>query len=63
MILVTGTTGLSGSSVIRACVDRGLPVRALVRDAKKVSALGIPGTVEMVEGNMLKPDTLEEALD
>jgi uncharacterized protein YbjT (DUF2867 family) len=28
-----------------------------------VTALGIPGTVELVEGDMLKPDTLEEALD
>ncbi|MDT5107111.1 MAG: hypothetical protein QOI25_4624 [Mycobacterium sp.] len=63
MILVTGTTGLSGSAVIRECVDRGLPVRALVRDANKVTALGIPGTVELVEGDMLKPDTLQEALD
>ena len=63
MILVTGTTGLSGSAVIRECVGRGLPVRALVRNANKVTALGIPGTVELVEGDMLKPDTLEEALD
>jgi uncharacterized protein YbjT (DUF2867 family) len=28
-----------------------------------VTALGIPGTVELVEGDMLKPDTLEEVLD
>jgi uncharacterized protein YbjT (DUF2867 family) len=63
MILVTGATGLSGSAVIRVCVDRGLPVRALVRDRAKASALGIPGTVEVAEGDMLKPDTLEGALD
>jgi NmrA-like family len=41
MILVTGATGLSGSAVIRACVDARLPVRALVRDRGKVEALGV----------------------
>ena len=53
MILVTGATGLSGSAVIRACVDARLPVRALVRDRGKVEALAIPDTVEVAEGDML----------
>jgi uncharacterized protein YbjT (DUF2867 family) len=63
MILVTGATGLSGSAVIRACAERGLPVRALIRGPAKVAALGIPATVELAEGDMLKPETLEGALD
>jgi PPOX class probable F420-dependent enzyme len=63
MILVTGTTGLSGSAVIRACVDARLPVRALVRDPAKTSAQSVPSTVEVVLGDMLKPATLEGALD
>jgi uncharacterized protein YbjT (DUF2867 family) len=63
MILVTGATGLSGSAVIRVCAERGLPVRALIRDPAKVPALGIPATVEPAEGDMLKPATLEGALD
>jgi hypothetical protein len=63
MILVTGATGLNGSAVIRACVDRQLPVRALVRDRAKVAALGIPRTVEVVEGDMAEPATLDGVLD
>lgn len=63
MILVTGATGLSGSAAIRVCAERGIPVRALVRDPAKVPALGIPATVELAEGDMLKPATLEGALD
>ncbi len=63
MILVTGATGLSGSAVIRLCAKRGIPVRALVRDPAKVPALGIPATVELAEGDMLKPATLDGALD
>jgi uncharacterized protein YbjT (DUF2867 family) len=63
MILVTGATGLSGSAVIRACADARLPVRALVRDRGKVEALAIPDTVEVAEGDMLKPATLGGVLD
>jgi uncharacterized protein YbjT (DUF2867 family) len=63
VILVTGATGLSGSAVIRACVDARLPMRALVRDPVKVEALGIPDTVEVAEGDMLKPATLDGVLD
>jgi uncharacterized protein YbjT (DUF2867 family) len=44
-------------------VDARLPVRALVRDPAKAEAFGIPGTVEVAEGDMLKPTTLDGALD
>jgi uncharacterized protein YbjT (DUF2867 family) len=63
MILVTGATGLSGSAVIRACVDTRLPVRALVRDPAKAAVLSIPDTVEVAESDMLKPATLDGVLD
>jgi uncharacterized protein YbjT (DUF2867 family) len=63
MIVVTGATGLSGSAVIRACVDTRLPVRALVRDPAKAAVLSIPDTVEVAEGDMLKPATLDGVLD
>jgi uncharacterized protein YbjT (DUF2867 family) len=59
MILVTGATGLNGSAVIRACVDRQFPVRALVRDRAKVATFGSPRAVEVVEGDMLDPATLD----
>ncbi|HVV13815.1 SDR family oxidoreductase, partial [Amycolatopsis sp.] len=63
MILVTGATGLNGSAVIRACVERQLPVRALVRDPAKAAAFGNPRHVEVVQGDLLDPETLGAALD
>ncbi|MFI6599535.1 SDR family oxidoreductase [Nonomuraea sp. NPDC050536] len=63
MILVTGATGLSGSAVVRECVRQGVPVRALTRDRGRARRLdGLPG-VELVEGDMSRPDSLKAALD
>jgi uncharacterized protein YbjT (DUF2867 family) len=62
MILVTGATGLSGSLVIREFARQQAPVRALVRDRAKAGELETLPTVEVVEGDMLRPDTLGAAL-
>lgn len=63
MILVTGAAGLSGSIVINEFVRRGAPVRALVRDRTKAGRLeSLPG-VQVVEGDMARPETLGAALD
>jgi uncharacterized protein YbjT (DUF2867 family) len=61
-ILVTGASGLAGSAVIREFVRRGYPVRALVRSRAKARALGAFPTVEVVEGDLSRPATLQEAL-
>ncbi len=63
MILVTGATGLNGSAVIREFARRSEPVRALVRSRAKARALEMLPTVEVVEGDMLRPETLGAALD
>lgn len=63
MILVTGATGLSGSAVIREFARQKYPVRALVRDRAKARAFETFSTVEIVEGDMLRPETLEAALN
>jgi uncharacterized protein YbjT (DUF2867 family) len=63
MILVTGATGLNGSAAIREFVRRREPVRALVRSAAKAASLGTPATVEVVEGDMLRQETLGAALE
>jgi uncharacterized protein YbjT (DUF2867 family) len=63
VILVTGATGLSGSAVIREFARRAEPVRALVRNRAKARALETLPTVEVVEGDMLRPETLGAALD
>ena len=62
MILVTGAAGLSGSAVIREFARQNTPVRALVRSRAKASAFEAFPTVEIVEGDMLRPETLEDAL-
>jgi uncharacterized protein YbjT (DUF2867 family) len=62
MILVTGATGLSGSAVIREFARQQIPVRALVRSRAKAHDLEEFSTVELVEGDMLRAETLTEAL-
>ncbi|GHO77672.1 NAD(P)-dependent oxidoreductase [Ktedonobacter sp. SOSP1-85] len=62
MILVTGANGLAGSAVIREFARVHAPVRALVRSRTKAQALEASPTVELVEGDMLRPETLANAL-
>jgi uncharacterized protein YbjT (DUF2867 family) len=63
MILVTGAAGLSGSIVIQEFARQKMPVRALVRDRAKAQRLMTLPMVEVVEGDMLRPETLGVALD
>jgi uncharacterized protein YbjT (DUF2867 family) len=63
MILVTGAAGRAGSAVIRAFARRGVPVRALVRDAARAPELaGLPG-VTVVEGDLRDRSALAPALE
>lgn len=63
MILVTGATGRPGSAVVREFVERGEPVRVLVRDHAKAAELEARPNVEVVQGDMLWPHTLGAALE
>ena len=62
MILVTGATGLNGGELVRLLSSRGIPVRALVRDASRAAALASLPNVEIVQGDMAHPETLAEPL-
>ena len=62
MILVTGATGLNGSELVRLLSARGVPVRALVRNVTKAEKLASLPLVEIVIGDMARPETLSEAL-
>jgi uncharacterized protein YbjT (DUF2867 family) len=62
MILITGATGLNGGALLRLLSARGVPVRALVRDANKAGGLQTLPNVEVVEGDMARPETLAAAL-
>ena len=61
-ILVTGASGLAGSAVIREFVRQKHPVRALVRSRARARAFEALPTVEIVEGDMSRPETLTAPL-
>ena len=62
MILVTGATGLNGSELVHRLSARGVPVRALVRNTARAEPLSrLPG-VEIVAGDMARPETLDAPL-
>ncbi len=57
MVLLLGATGLLGRNVLQVLLERGIPVRALVR-----SSLDVPG-VEVVKGSILSREDLLKAAD
>jgi len=65
MVLVTGGTGFLGSYIIKELVERNYPVRAIRRSTSK-APFYIPAwileKVEWVEGDILDPVSLEEAM-
>src|SRR5262249_36587560 len=63
MILITGAAGLSGTIIVQEFARRGIPVRALVRSRTKASLLETLPGVEVVEGDMRRPETLGRALE
>ncbi|MFI8943948.1 NAD(P)H-binding protein [Streptomyces syringium] len=60
-ILVTGATGALGRHVVERLRQAGRTVRALTRTPGE--ATGLPGDVEVVGGDLTKPQTLAAAFD
>ncbi len=60
-ILVTGATGNLGGAVIEQLRHTAIPLRALVRDRAKATALAAQG-VELVQGDLSQPADLVAAL-
>jgi uncharacterized protein YbjT (DUF2867 family) len=58
MLLVTGATGLNGGELVRLLSTRGVPVRALTRSAGRAEGLASLPQVEVVEGDLARPETL-----
>jgi uncharacterized protein YbjT (DUF2867 family) len=58
MILITGSTGLIGSEIVRLISQAGVPARALARNSQKLPKL--PG-ITPVNGDLAKPETLPAA--
>ncbi len=61
--LVTGANGFLGQRVVAALVEQGHTVRALVRPAAAVEALGWPASVEIVRGDLRSARELKPAFD
>ena len=59
-ILITGATGNIGGHVLAQSLAKGLPVRALVRNPQTAS---LPPQVEVVAGDLTRPETLDRCLD
>jgi uncharacterized protein YbjT (DUF2867 family) len=62
MILVTGATGLNGKELLRRLSASGVAVRALARNPAKAEAIAALPHVEIVQGDMARPETLAAAL-
>ncbi len=60
--LVAGATGQTGRRIVQQLVQRGIPVKALVRDPEAAKTL-LPPEAELVVGDVLQPATLKTALE
>lgn len=61
-VLVVGATGSIGEHVVRKALAQRYRVRALVRDPRR-AARRLPAGVELVVGDLTRPDTLAAAVD
>jgi uncharacterized protein YbjT (DUF2867 family) len=59
-VLVTGATGLVGSEVVKALLQRGAEVRAFTRKQPKPGTF--PGAVEIALGDLSDPVSVAEAM-
>jgi uncharacterized protein YbjT (DUF2867 family) len=59
--LVVGATGQTGKHIVQQLVERQISVRVLVRNLEKAKEL-LPPEVELVVGDVLQPNTIENAL-
>lgn len=63
MILITGATGRPGLATVREFDRHNVPVRALYRTPGKAAMLAGLSNVELVEADMMMPETLGPALN
>ena len=63
-ILLTGATGFVGGRLLHALTGHGIEVRCLVRSPERLRERLFPEEeVEIVTGDLLKPETLDKVLD
>lgn len=59
--IVAGATGQTGRRIVQALVAKNIPVRALARDLQAAKEV-LPAEAELVIGDVLKPETLANAI-
>jgi uncharacterized protein YbjT (DUF2867 family) len=62
-VLVTGATGYVGGRLIPRLLSQGYNVRALARDSARLQGRSWLKNVEVIEGDILQPSTLETVFD
>lgn len=62
MILVTGSAGKTGRSVLQALSEKGLAVRALVHRPEQVHIVETLGAQQFIVGDMKSMETLQKAM-
>ena len=63
LALLTGATGYIGGRLAPRLLSAGCAVRVLVRDASRLQGREWVESVEVAEGDVLKPDSLKEAME
>lgn len=63
MILVTGATGTNGIEIVKLLSRSGVPCRALVRNPQKANLLSDLRGVEIVQGDLARPESLAPTLE
>lgn len=58
LVLVTGVTGYIGGRLVPQLLEAGYQVRVLVRDQNRLQGRSWLDQVEVIEGDVLKPDSL-----
>jgi uncharacterized protein YbjT (DUF2867 family) len=61
-ILITGATGYIGGRLVPRLLEKGYRVRVLVRDARRLQGRDWVDQIEIVEGDVLEPATLEPVM-
>ena len=62
LVLVTGATGYIGGRLVPRLIEEGWRVRCFVRDATRLQGRPWRDLVEIVEGDVLKPESLADAM-
>ena len=63
MALVTGANGFLGRHVVSALLARGIEIRAMVRPAARLEALGWPSSVEIFRADLRSSCELQRAFE